>query len=231
MTTMDDTDFKFPILTVDGVIFQLIDGKLTVLLIQRAFEPYKGEWALPGVYIPADETSHQALDRALIEKTGIGLDDITLVEQPHAFDAPQRDPRGYAVTVMYIGLCKKVTPGTHKGMNNAQNPHFLPVIGLPRLAYDHARIIAFAHNRLKYLAMNTNAVGAFLPTYFTLTQLQSAYEAIFCKPLDKRNFRRKIVSLGFVKETDKMFAEGSHRPAKLYTLVKTGVQSYAPTFD
>lgn len=67
MATMDDTDFKFPILTVDGVIFQLIESKLTVLLIQRTFEPHKGEWALPGVYIPAKETSHQALDRALIE--------------------------------------------------------------------------------------------------------------------------------------------------------------------
>lgn len=231
MTAVDDENFKFPILTVDGVIFQLIDGKLTVLLIQRAFEPFLNEWALPGVYISAKETSRQALDRALIQKTGISLEQITLVEQPYAFDAPKRDPRGYAVTVMYIGLCRQVTPGMHKGMNNAQNPQFLPVAGLPKLAYDHTRIIAFAHDRLKSLAMSTNAVAALLPKHFTLTQLQAAYEAVFCKPLDKRNFRRKILSLDFLKETDKMLTEGSHRPAKLYTLTKAGIQSYTPTFD
>lgn len=225
-------DFTFPILTVDSVVFQLINNKLAVLLIQRGFEPFLGVWALPGVYIPSHETSRQALDRALIQKTGISLDQVNLIEQPFAFDAPQRDPRGYAVTVMYIGLCKgDVVPGTHKGMNNAQNPQFLPVIGLPKLAYDHDQIVAFAHNRLKALALSTNVVGALLPKYFTLTQLQSAYEAIFCRPLDKRNFRRRILSLGFIKETDKILNEKAHRPAKLYTLAKTKLQSYVPTFE
>jgi 8-oxo-dGTP diphosphatase len=226
---MHEEHTTFPILTVDGVIFQLIDNRLTILLIQRAFEPFRGSWALPGVYIPAKETSKQALERALIQKAGIGLNQITLIEQPHAFDAPQRDPRGYAVTVMYMGLCKQTVPGTHSGMNNEQNPQFLPIIDLPKLAYDHNRIVAFALTQLQSLALTTNAVGALLPKQFTLTRLQTAYEAIFCKPLDKRNFRRKIASLGFLTDSGHIHKDGAHRPAKLYMMItKPGIQSCIP---
>jgi 8-oxo-dGTP diphosphatase len=229
---MNNENPESPILTVDGVVFQLIDGQLAVLLIRRGFEPFLGVWALPGVYIGSQETSRQALDRALTQKTGISLKQVELVEQPYAFDMPKRDPRGYVVTVMYIGLAKgNVTPGTHKGMNNAQNPQFMSIAKLPKLAYDHDEIVRFAVSQLRALAMSTNAVGALLPKHFTLSQLQSAYEAIFCKQLDKRNFRKRILALDFLKDTGKMLKDGAHRPAKLYSLAKVRVQSYSPVFD
>lgn len=227
---MNDDNFAFPILTVDGVIFQLIDGKLTVLLIERTFEPFLGVWALPGGYLPREETSRQALDRVLIQKTGLSLNQVSLVEQPYAFDAPSRDPRSYAVTVMYMGLGKDLTAGEHRGMTNAQNPTFVPVAELPRLAFDHEQIVKFAHHRLKELVMNTNAISALMSKHFTLSQLQSAYEAIFLKKLDKRNFRKRIASLNLTKPTNKMVKDGAHRPARLYQFAKVRLQSFIPDF-
>jgi 8-oxo-dGTP diphosphatase len=220
-----------PILTVDGVIFQFVDTKLSVLLIQRGYEPFKGQWALPGVYIEPGETSKQALERVLAQKADLSLSKITLIEQPFAFDAPHRDPRAYAVTVMYMGLCKNAQPGSAGDGSNLQNPQFTTLSELPELAYDHRAIVAFAHNRLAALATHTNVVGMLLPKTFTLTQLQQAYEAIFEKKFDKRNFRKRMLMLGFVKETGDMYTDGAHRPAKLYTLAKNKFQSYTPAFE
>ncbi len=220
-----------PILTVDGVVFQFIDTKLSVLLIQRGYEPFKGQWALPGVYIEPGETSHQALERVLAQKSDISLRYVHVVEQPFAFDAPNRDPRAYAVTIMYMGLCQNIQPGSAGDGSNLQNPQFTALADLPKLAYDHASIVAFAHNRLTSLATHTNVVGMLLAKNFTLTQLQQAYEAIFGRPLDKRNFRKRMLSLGLIKETGDMHKEGAHRPAKLYTLTKGSLQSYAPVFE
>lgn len=227
---MDEENFVFPILTVDGVVFQLVDDKLAALLIKRAFEPFLGAWALPGGYISHDETSRLALERVLVQKTGISTAQLTLVEQPYAFDAPARDPRGYAVTVMYIGLGRNVRPGTHPGMNNGQSPQFMPVADLPKLAYDHDRIVAFAHAQLKALIAHTSAAAPLLPKYFTLSELQTAYEAILCKTLDKRNFRKKILALKLLKVTARIKHEGAHRPAQLYTFRDTALNSHA-SFD
>jgi 8-oxo-dGTP diphosphatase len=221
-----------PILTVDGMVFQIMDGKLSVLLVQRGFEPFKGAWALPGVYIEAGENSHEALERGLMQKTGVHLSSVRLVEQPFAFDAPNRDPRAYAVSVMYMGLCYGVQAGLpDAAATNLQNPHFTPLSKLPPLAYDHAAIVTFARNRLKSLMMYTNAAGFLLPKTFTLSQLQQAYEAIFGAPLDKRNFRKRILALNFVQETGKSDRDGAHRPAKLYQLAADTLQNYAPAFE
>lgn len=164
------------------------------------------------------------------QKTGISCEQFDLIEQPYAFDAAARDPRGYTVTIMYIGLGRGLEPGTHKGMNNTQNPQFLPVAGPPNLASDHDQIIAFAHHRLKALAASTNATAALLPKYFTLSELQTAYEAIFCKKLDKRNFRKKILSLGLLEETSKVSQEGAHRPARLYKFRIAKLHSFSENF-
>jgi len=210
-------DFEFPILTVDGVIFQLVNDELCVLLTQRAFEPFLGAWALPGMYISKDQTSREALELTLIQKTGISTSQIELIEQPYAFDAPQRDPRGYAVTIAYIGLARDVMPGVHRGADDKiQNPHFTSLAKLPKLAYDHMSIVQFAHNRLKILAASSNVLAGLLPRTFTLLQLQSAYEAVLSRKLDKRNFRKKIQSLGLIETTGESSREGAHRPAQVY---------------
>jgi 8-oxo-dGTP diphosphatase len=211
-----EEEFAFPILTVDGVVFQLVGNELHVLLIERAFEPFLGAWALPGMYVSKDETTRMALERVLVEKTGVSTEQLALIEQPYAFDSPQRDPRGYAVTIMYIGLGQGIVPGTREDMTNGQNPTFHPLSNLPKLAYDHEVIVAFAHNRLKTLAAHTNVLAVMLPSSFTLLQLQTAYEAIFGKKLDKRNFRKRILSLNLIEPTGKMAKDGAHRPAQLY---------------
>jgi 8-oxo-dGTP diphosphatase len=217
-----------PILTVDSVIFQLIDDELFVLLIQRAHEPFKGTYALPGGYNAAGETTHDAMSRILLQKAGVEVTDLKLVEQLYTFDTVARDPRGHAVSVTYMGLGKDIVP---EARTNTQTPQFFPVNGLPELAYDHANIIAYAHERLQSKVMYTNAVFGLLDTFFTLSELQSAYEAILCKPLDKRNFRKKFLSLELIQPTSEYRREGAHRPARLYKFNKQELESLSRSFD
>lgn len=217
-----------PTLTVDCVIFVLLHNELHVLLIQRAYEPFKGEWALPGGYNAAGDTTLDALNRVLTAKVGIKPDDLQLIEQLYAFDTVARDPRGHAVSITYMGLAKKLAldpPAT------AHNPQFFPVRKLPKLAYDHADIVAFAHERLRSRITATNAVFALLPDLFTLTQLQSAYEAILGHSLDKRNFRKKFLAFDLLKPTDKYYQDGAHRPAQLYRFKTQKQQALVRSFE
>jgi 8-oxo-dGTP diphosphatase len=106
-----------------------------------------------------------------------------------------------------------------------------PINDLPQVAYDHADIIKYAHERLKAKLTYTNAVYAFLPPKFTLTELQQAYEAILCRELDKRNFRKKFLSLNLIHETNEMKREGAHRPARLYQFNSPSLESLSRSFD
>ncbi|HET8883904.1 MAG TPA: NUDIX domain-containing protein [Candidatus Saccharimonadales bacterium] len=220
------TPYVAPTLTVDAVVFQLIDGVLNVLLVKRQDDPFKGSWALPGGYNPIGETTNEALQRIITEKTGISVqNDLRYVEQLYTFDTVNRDPRGHAVSVTYMGCGRDIQPASDSSGS------FLPINGLPRLAYDHAAIIAYAHERLIAKLAYTNAVYAFLPPTFTLAELQSAYESILGRTLDKRNFRKKIHSLALIHETGDMKREGAHRPAKLYTFNTQNLEVLPRSFD
>jgi 8-oxo-dGTP diphosphatase len=223
-------DYTAPILTVDGIIFQLSNDKheLCVLLIQRGFEPFKDAYALPGGYNPAGETTKQALDRVLAEKTGVHLTQLGLVEQLYTFDSVKRDPRGHAVSVVYMGLGRDIAI-QHSA--TVQNPQFCPVNKLPELAYDHGKLIAFAQARLKTMVTDTTAIAALLPASFTFAELQMAYEAVLGSKLDKRNFRKKIMSLNMLTELEDQAHGGAHRPARLYAFRDQTVHSIIPTFD
>ncbi len=210
-----------PTLTVDCVLFQLINNRLHVLLIQRASEPFKGEWALPGGYNAAGDTTHDALARVLRGKVGIELTDLALLQQLYTFDTVARDPRGPAVSVSYMGLVQGLE---WQPPETAQNPTFFAVDDLPHLAYDHADIVHYAHERLQARISYTTTVSALLPKRFTLTQLQTAYEAILGRSLDKRNFRKKYLALDVLKPTTRYFQDGAHRPALLYQFAKTDIQ-------
>jgi 8-oxo-dGTP diphosphatase len=225
---MYTSEYVAPILTADSIIFQLTDNKLCVLLIQRATDPFKGSYALPGGYNAAGETTQDAMYRVLLAKGGVGKEDLGYVQQLYTFDTVARDPRGHAVSVTYMGLGKDIVPVSSK---TTQNPQFFPVTDLPKVAYDHADIITYAHERLKSKIMYTNAVFAMLDPLFTLSQLQRAYEAILCKPLDKRNFRKKFLSLGLIHETEEYFQDGAHRPARLYRFNKQELESLSRSFD
>lgn len=211
---MDYPPYIPPILTVDCVVMQLQNGVLSVLLIRRARDPFKGSWALPGGYDPAGETTTQALARILKTKAGLHMNTLQ-TDQLHTFDTVARDPRGHAVTVTYMGLGKDISLDANS--KTAENPTFFPVNNLPPMAYDHRDIIDYAHKKLRQKITQTTAISALLPTKFTLTQLQQAYEAIMGHPLDKRNFRKKILASSFIQPTGVYAKEGAHRPAQLYT--------------
>jgi 8-oxo-dGTP diphosphatase len=217
-----------PILTADGVIFQLEGGHLSVLLIQRTQEPFKGAWALPGGYNAQGETTREAFARVVQRKAGVSVDDLNLVEQLYTFDTVARDPRGHAVSVTYLGLGREIFP---EFSDTTQNPQFFPIDHLPELAYDHTAIIEYAHERLRSKITYTNAIYALLPSLFTLSQLQAAYEAVLGRELDKRNFRKKFLSLDLIEETDQMLKEGAHRPARLYKFCKPDLQALERSFD
>jgi 8-oxo-dGTP diphosphatase len=217
-----------PILTVDSVVFQLIDNVLYVLLIQQANQPFRGAWVLPGGYNAAGETTHDAMGRILEARAGVAVSDLKLVEQLYTFETAARDPRGHAVSVTYMGLGKDIVP---EGSQTTQNPQFFPVDQLPEIAYDHQDIITYAHQRLQSKVGYTNAVYALLDPFFTLPQLQAAYEAIFGRPFDKRNFRKKFLSLDLIHATSEMQREGAHRPARFYTFNKPELESLSRSFD
>lgn len=221
------SEYVPPTLTVDAVIFQIKNNVLEVLLIERANEPFKGTRALPGGYNAQGETTTNALHRIVKEKAGVDTEkDLNYIEQLYTFDTVDRDPRGHAVSVTYMGCGRDITP--RDGDSHAV---FMPVSDLPELAYDHAAIIRYAHERLISKLGYTNAVAAFLPKAFTLSQLQGAYEAIFGRELDKRNFRKKFLSLGLIHETGDMWRDGAHRPAKLYAFNSQTLETLSRSFD
>jgi len=220
--------YEAPILTVDAVIFQLINNELNVLLIKRSLEPFKDTFALPGGYNPRGETTIKAFERVLSRKAGIKKDNLQLIEQLYAFDTVARDPRGHAVSVAYMGLTRD---SKVKKSMNTEDPRFFPISKLPALAFDHENIIKYAHERLCSKVTYTNAVFALLPKQFTLTQLQQAYEAVLCRQLDKRNFRKRIMALNLLKPTSKYFTKGAHRPALIYSFQKQGLETSPQLID
>ena len=222
------TAYQSPILLVDCVIMQLANDQLQVLLIKRAHEPFQGMYALPGGYIVAGETTVSSHERILGSKAGVEQQLLRLVEQLYTFDTVAGDPRGHGVSVTYMGLGIEIHPSLGA---ETQQPAFFAVNALPRLAYDHAEIIAYAHERLKSKVNYTNAIFALLPVYFTLTQLQTAYEAILCRPLDKRNFRKKFLSLDLIHETNEYQRDGAHRPARLFCFNEMRLERSTRSFD
>ncbi len=217
-----------PTLTIDGVLFQIIDGELCVLLIKRRAAPFKGERALPGGYNPQGETTTQALSRILKAKAGVETQRLGLVEQLYTVDNVGRDPRGHAVSIVYTGLGYGVVPIAGK---TTEDPEFFPVKRLPKLAFDHQAIVGHAIERLASKITYTNIVYALLPVEFTQSQLQQAYEVILDRPLDKRNFRKKFLALEIIESTGQFLKEGAHRPAQLFRFKKHELELLARDFD
>lgn len=220
------TPYTAPTLNVDAVIFQLGKNGLEVLLTKRQNEPFKGRWALPGGYNAVGQTTRQALEHVSLEKAGVDIDkDVPYVEQLYTFDTIARDPRGHAVSVTYMG-CGREIP-----IQKPDQAEFFEVSKLPELAFDHTAIVTYGHNRLIAKLGYTNAVYGLLPEKFTLTQLQNAYEAVFMRPLDKRNFRKKFLSLNLIHETNETWRDGAHRPAKLYEFNSKTLEALSRSFD
>lgn len=191
------------------VIFTVRQGSLSVLLIERAAPPCAGQWALPGGLLLPAESLDEAAKRKLADETGVS--DVFL-EQLYTFDHLAEGRAEIVVT--YFALVDLARTRLRK--DSTWRPAWQPVHPLPHLAFDNEKVVAYAEERLRNKLEYTNVVYSLLPEQFTLTRMQQVYEAILGEPLDKRNFRRRVVGLGIVKETGQFEKVGAHRPAMLY---------------
>lgn len=206
-----DTFFKSA-LTVDNVIFGFDEGDLKVLLIKRGEEPHEGEWALPGYFIYPDEDLDAAAKRVLEELTGLKN---VFLEQVKTFGAPNRHPFGRVITVAYFSLIK-ISHFKVQAASIAQQTQWHSVAEIKQLAFDHKEILDACFQRLKLMVKNRPVGFELLPPKFTLTELQHLYEAILETELDKRNFRKKILSMDLLIDLEEVQEGVAHRPARLY---------------
>lgn len=204
-----------PWVAVDVVIYTLDRGVLQCLLVQVKEGAFAGQWAFPGGLVGAEESLDQAAEREVHERTGIK--DIYL-EQLYTFGRPERDPAMRVVSVSYLAL----VPYQEVHLNLASkyaDIGWYPANRLPRLAYDHDQVGRLALQRIRSKLQYTNIVYSILPSEFTLGELQEVYETILHRSLDRRNFRKKILALGLLKQLRKK-RHGTHRPAALYAFMK-----------
>ena len=204
------------LVAVDAVVFTVLRGALHVLLIEIRGGAYDGKWAVPGGVVLPKESLDEAAERVLAEKAGV---DGIHVEQLYTFGTIDRDVRGRSISVAYFALVASETALPHEDAYYAEVA-WKRVDRLPAMAFDHREIVTLARERLMAKLGYSNIGHALLPREFTLTELQSMYEAILGRELDKRNFRKKIIEIGLVRETGKVRRAGATRPAKLYSFAE-----------
>lgn len=188
------------------------DGALAVVLAPLPLDsPFSGAWALPGRRVRVAEDLEVAARRVLASFAG--LTEPRHLEQLATFGRPDRDPRGRVVSVSYLALQPAPVPLKGKA-------RWWPVAERPALAFDHDEIVDSGLERLRARLTYSNVAFGLLPDTFTLSELQAVYETALGRPVDKRNFRRRVVALGMVVEASGM-RRGSHRPAQLYRFART----------
>lgn len=207
--------FEHPSVTTDILIFAIDKRELKILLIKRKEWPFEGEWAIPGGFVKIEEDIETTAHRELLEETGVK--DVYL-EQLKTFGEPGRDPRTRVITVAYIALLPSPSLNL-KPSTDAADAKWFAISKIPKLAFDHAKIIEAGLDRLRGKIRYSNIVFALMPKTFPLSQLQETYEIILGRELDKRNFRKKMLSLGILEPTDKK-ETGPHRPSLLYRFKK-----------
>lgn len=214
---MYTSEYPFVYLTADVVAFSVRpDSGFSVLLVRRGGAPYKGRWALPGGFVDEGEDVERAARRELREETGVPARSMHL-QQVGAYTAPRRDPRHRVVSVAWLtAVAADVEPVAG---DDAAHAAWLPVAELEprRLAFDHARILADAVQRIRDALERTPWATRFLPAEFTVAELRAVYEAVWDRPLDPGNFQRKVTSVpGLLEDTGYLTAGGRGRPAALF---------------
>ena len=202
-------------ITVDVVIFTIHEGSLKVLLVKRASEPFKGKWAIPGGFIRLSENLDNAALRILKEKTNV---QNIYLEQLYTFGDPLRHPNSRVITCAYFALIRSDDIELSFEKNaEITSVEWQKVYDMPPLAFDHKEIIEYSVKRMRERLEFCPIAFQLLPEKFTLTELLKSYEFIFKKKLDKRNFRKKMMSLSILKELDEYTKSVSKRPARLYS--------------
>ena len=201
-----------PALAVDCIVFALDLAKLKILLIQRDSEPFVNHWALPGGFLEIGETLEAAARRELAEETGLKN---VFLEQLYTFSHLDRDPRDRVISVGYFALVK-LNDHHVRAATDARCAAWFAVDDVPHLAFDHDKILKMAHQRLRGKVRYQPIGFELLPFKFTLRQLQQLYETLLDRSFDKRNFRKKILSMGVLVELDEVETDVAHRAARLY---------------
>lgn len=208
--------YDLPLVSVDVAIFTLLDNKLHVLLVERGDFPHKGRWSVPGGFIDqtVDKDLHATALRKLYEKTGVKVPHL---EQVVSVGSGQRDPRSWSVTILYMALISYAP--TAEFVANVADARWWPydVAIKQNLAFDHKELIEQARTRLRNKAAYTALPVHVLNAPFTLTQLQQAFEELMNKSLEKKSFRRRILSADLLEEVGEGLPEGGRgRMAALY---------------
>ncbi|MEM6517200.1 MAG: NUDIX domain-containing protein, partial [Bacteroidota bacterium] len=184
---------------VDAVVFGYTKkGQLDVLLIKRKIEPFKDSWALPGGLVQENESLDHAVKRELKEETGVEVD---FLEQLYTFGTPNRDPRNRVVSVVYFGM---VSPKHYKleASTDAEEADWFDILKLPELAFDHLEIFEIALKRLRakiqYQPIGFNLLGKKFP----FSAIEDLYTTVLGQNIDRRNFRKKLLSFGILEETN-----------------------------
>lgn len=203
-------------LTVDAVVFGYEDGKVSVLLIKRKFAPFRGKWALPGGFVQAEESLEEAVERELFEETGVKVD---YLEQLYTFGNTKRDPRGRVVSIAYFVLIK---PNAYRinASTDAEVAQWFDINEIPPLSFDHEDILERAITRLQGKITYEPIGFELLDKKFPFSDLEKLYSTLLGRPVDRRNFRKKIISLNVLDELDEKVSKGSGRPANLFQFNK-----------
>ena len=200
---------------VDAIVFGYSkqDG-VSVLLIQRKYEPFKGSWAIPGGFVLDNESLEETVERELFEETGIR---VNYLEQLYTFGEPGRDPRQRIISVAYVGLVKTSQYQELKASTDAENAKWFSIKKIPPLAFDHKQILSVAVNRLR-AKISYQPIGfELLDKKFPFSDLEKLYIALLDREINRRNFSKKILSFDFLEETGEVSKpEGKGRPSKIY---------------
>ncbi|MFP8967743.1 NUDIX hydrolase [Pokkaliibacter sp. CJK22405] len=209
-------DYDLPLTSVDLAIFTLLHGELQVLLVERDSFPARGQWALPGgfVDIQQDLSLEATAIRKLQEKTGVAT---PYVEQVLTTGSPERDPRGWSITVLYMALIAHAPTQSHvQGIRDARWIPWAEAQQLP-LAFDHSALLMAARERLQSKTAYTALPLHVLNAPFTLSELQRAFETLLDAPLEKKSFRRRMEEAGLLEAVDAdPQRSGKGRPAALF---------------
>lgn len=219
---MNPQDLRFAVLAADTVLLTLRDGDLYARVIAVNRPPqYVNAVGLPGGLLSPTETADESALRHLEVKGQIDAKRV-YSEQLYTFSGINRDSRGRVVAVAYLALVPWDSLSASEQMSSKE-ASWKRVSSLKKLAYDHGDILALGVKRLRSRIVYTTLISKLMPKEFTLTELEKAYEAILGTPLDKRNFRKKILKVGVLKELPTKRAGGRFRPAQLYTFASKKV--------
>ena len=205
-----------PALTVDCVVFGYEEEDLKVLLIQRDIEPYKNGWALPGGFVRINETLDEAAIRELREETSV---ENIYLEQLYSFGNLDRDPRERVVTIAYYALVK-ISEHKAKGGTDAADAKWYSILKLPKLAFDHQEIIDVAFKRLQGKVRYEPIGFELLPKKFTFSAIEHLYETILQRKIDRRNFRKKMLNMGIIRQLEVQQENVAHRKGYYYSFDK-----------